>query len=168
MKLLILDYDGILTDGIKRYTSDGKIVFKQSADIELTAVDRFKAKGIDVCVLSGDPTNETFCKLRGIDFFSAIDKNGKINKLEKLLEICDKYQVSFDEVGYAGDDDTYDLPVIDVINNGGGLTFAPWNCGPEIAGTVKYCSGYKSGENFLAWLYYDYFYYYERYFGKDS
>ena len=53
--LLILDVDGVLTDGRKYYDVSGKGVLKTFCDRDFTAIKKFKANGWDVVFLSGDP-----------------------------------------------------------------------------------------------------------------
>ena len=54
IKLLILDVDGILTDGRKYYGIDGMPFAKIFCDKDFTAIKRFRALGINVIFLTGD------------------------------------------------------------------------------------------------------------------
>ena len=67
IKLVILDVDGVLTDGKKYYNRDGDVVMKTFCYKDWTAIKRFKALGIKVLFLSGDPFNEKIAKNRNID-----------------------------------------------------------------------------------------------------
>ena len=67
IKLLILDVDGVLTDGKKYYNRDGDVIMKTFCDKDWTAIKRFKALGIQVLFLSGDPFNDKIAKNRNID-----------------------------------------------------------------------------------------------------
>ena len=51
IKLVILDVDGVLTDGKKYYNRDGDVVMKTFCDKDWTAIKRFKALGIKVLFL---------------------------------------------------------------------------------------------------------------------
>ena len=64
IKLVILDVDGVLTDGKKYYNRDGDVLMKTFCDKDWTAIKRFKALGIKVLFLSGDPFNEKIAKNR--------------------------------------------------------------------------------------------------------
>ena len=43
IKLVILDVDGVMTDGKKYYDRDGKVVIKNFCDKDWTAIKRFRA-----------------------------------------------------------------------------------------------------------------------------
>ena len=45
IKLLLLDVDGVLTSGYKTYSETGLCTHKEFADIDFTAIKRFKASG---------------------------------------------------------------------------------------------------------------------------
>ena len=66
IKLLILDVDGVLTDGKKYYNRDGKVEMKTFCDKDWTAIKRFRALGINVIFLTGDPFNENIAYHRNI------------------------------------------------------------------------------------------------------
>ena len=59
IKLLILDVDGVLTDGNKTYDINHTCVYKKFNDRDFTAIKRFKATGINVVLLSGDIFNKS-------------------------------------------------------------------------------------------------------------
>ena len=59
IKLIVLDVDGVMTDGKKYYTREGKVVMKQFCDKDWTAIKRFRALGVNVVFLTGDPFNES-------------------------------------------------------------------------------------------------------------
>ena len=53
-KLVLLDVDGVLTDGRKGYALDGSVAYKQFCDRDFTAIKRFQEAGILVALISGD------------------------------------------------------------------------------------------------------------------
>ena len=67
IKLLVLDIDGILTNGKKTYDKYGNIISKSFCDKDWTAIKRFKSLGVEVMFLSGDPFNEGVANKRNID-----------------------------------------------------------------------------------------------------
>lgn len=105
LKLLILDVDGILTNGKKLYSSDGKVVGKFFCDLDFTAIKIFKSLNIKVIFLSGDKTiNEIVARNRNIDFFYS--RKGKIST-DKFLFLdffIKKYSVKINEICFFGDD----------------------------------------------------------------
>lgn len=49
IKLLILDVDGVLTNGKKYYGENGLGRLKNFCDKDFTAIKRIKAAGVNVC-----------------------------------------------------------------------------------------------------------------------
>ena len=69
IELLVLDIDGVLTDGKKYYGLDGLPFAKTYCDKDFTAIKRVRGAGISVCFLSGDErVNKAMAKNRNIDF----------------------------------------------------------------------------------------------------
>ena len=68
VKLLILDVDGVLTDGTKVYDKNHNVLSKRFRCKDFTAIKRFMAAGIKVIMLSGDEWNRTMAEKRNIDF----------------------------------------------------------------------------------------------------
>lgn len=101
IKLVILDIDGVLTDGRKYYDKTGMPFAKTYCDKDFTAIKRLKGSGIDVCFLSGDDfVNKNMAKNRNIDFFSARGKD----KSSFIAEFEEKYSCDKSEMAYIGDD----------------------------------------------------------------
>ena len=103
IKLLIIDVDGILTDGMKFYMY-GKPAGKQLHDRDFTAIKLLEAKEIHVCFLTADSANEIIAADRGIVCFWARDPNGKINKGTVTENIMNHYKVTKEETASLGDD----------------------------------------------------------------
>jgi 3-deoxy-D-manno-octulosonate 8-phosphate phosphatase (KDO 8-P phosphatase) len=105
--LLIIDIDGVMTDGTKIYDRDGKVFGKKFCDRDFTAIKRLKASGIEVCFLSGDlNVNKEMAESRKIDFFH---NPPGTDKEEILPQIKDKYKT--DNIAYVGDD-YYDIAIM--------------------------------------------------------
>ena len=102
IKLVILDIDGVLTDGTKMYDINGKCFAKKFYDSDFTTIKRLKANGLNVCFLSGDKTiNEDIAKNRTIDFYHC--PKGRY-KEEFLDFLSGHYSVASTEMLYIGDD----------------------------------------------------------------
>jgi len=120
-KLLILDIDGVMTDGTKTYGLLGEVLSKKYCDLDFTAIKRFKSAGIKVCFLSGDTTvNEEMAESRKIDFFHARADNGNIDKSDFVNKLTNHYGVHKSEMAYVGDD-YYDLSIIESLK----FTYCP-------------------------------------------
>lgn len=147
IKLLILDVDGILTDGKKSYDKDGNVLFKSFCDKDWTAIKRFKAVGIEVMFLSGDPFNEGVAKKRNIDIIINRNENGHIDKSEYIDKICERYNVSVDEIVFAGDD-IFDINVMKKIK----YPFCPLDA-PQIVKENAFTLNCNGGNNFVMYLF---------------
>ena len=67
IELVILDIDGVLTDGKKYYDKTGMPFAKTYCDKDFTAIKRFRGAGVSVCFLSGDENvNKEMAKNRNI------------------------------------------------------------------------------------------------------
>lgn len=105
IKLVILDVDGVLTNGTKAYALDGSVIFKHFADRDFTAIKEMKASGLTVVFLSGDEqVNKKIAASRKIPFYSSRLASSKLGKEEAVLEILNTYGVSFEETLFVGDD----------------------------------------------------------------
>ena len=117
VKLVILDIDGVLTDGRKYYGLDGMPFAKTYCDKDFTAIKRLRGAGVKVCFLSGDTTvNQAMAKNRNIDFYSARgqDKADFVSKFKKI------YNTTSDKMLYIGDD-LFDSSILKEV----GFSFCP-------------------------------------------
>jgi len=113
IKLVILDIDGIMTDGRKYYGLDGIPFAKTYCDKDFTAIKRIKGAGVEVCFLSGDErVNMAMAKNRNIPFYSARGKD-KADFVEGFEEV---YEISRDEMLYIGDD-LFDLSIMKIVGH---------------------------------------------------
>ena len=117
MKLLVLDIDGVLTDGKKYYTGEGHVLCKQYNDKDFTAIKRFLATGIEVCFLSGDNWNKNMADSRNIKFYSGRTVSGNLSKLDILNKIMSDYNVNKNDIIYVGDD-IFDIEVLSIVKEG--------------------------------------------------
>jgi len=148
-KLLILDIDGVMTNGTKLYDTEGKVMGKSFYDHDFTAIKRFQADGVAVCFLSGDErVNRKICKNRNIDYFH--NRKGA-DKSEYLEEICQHYDAFPATTAYVGDD-IYDLQIMNLVN----YSFCPVDAVQDV---LDFCnkSGHvleaKGGEGVIKELY---------------
>tara|TARA_R110000824_G_scaffold359891_2_gene547527 strand:+ start:2286 stop:2816 length:531 start_codon:yes stop_codon:yes gene_type:complete len=113
VELVILDIDGVLTDGRKYYGTDGMPFAKTYCDKDFTAIKRLRGVGVKVCFLSGDTNiNENMAKNRNIDFYAARGRD----KAEFIPEFTDVYDTSPDNMLYIGDD-LFDLSVMRAVGH---------------------------------------------------
>lgn len=147
IKLIILDVDGVLTDGRKYYDRDGVVCYKVFCDKDWTAIKRFKALGIPVLFLTGDSYNVSIAKKRNIDVY--VNRNDKEHKdkSEYLNEICSKYSVTPDEIVYVGDD-IFDLRIMESV----GYAFCPSDS-PVVIRENSFTLNSRGGDNLIVELF---------------
>ena len=108
IKLLVLDVDGVMTDGTLVINSDGsESKFFNSLDGH--GIKMWQRAGLRVAILSGrlsEPTRHRAKQLAIDDVFEDCH-----NKLPVLEEFLKKINLSSDNVAYIGDD-VMDLPVM--------------------------------------------------------
>lgn len=116
--LLIIDIDGVMTNGTKMYDKSGAVFGKTYCDLDFTAIKRFRAAGIKVCFLSGDKNvNQAMAETRKIDFFHNVPG---IDKVDMLDSIQNHYEAQ--KVAYIGDD-YYDIAIMNSVD----MAFCPMN-----------------------------------------
>ena len=147
IKLLILDVDGVLTNGKKSYGLDGLVLSKEFCDRDFTAIKRFKAGGTQVCFLSGDiKVNETIAKNRKIDFyFSDAGHGDKANFVEEFEKT---YNCKKEEMAYVGDD-IFDISIMRKV----GYAYCPKGVPVDVEDICDYVIQAESGDNVIAKLY---------------
>ena len=105
IKMLLLDVDGILTNGKKLYSSNGTVIGKEYCDLDFTAIKIFKSLFIKVIFISGDQTcNKSIAKNRNIDFYYTRKGNVNRDKLYFLNGIEKKYKINRKFMAFLGDD----------------------------------------------------------------
>jgi 3-deoxy-D-manno-octulosonate 8-phosphate phosphatase (KDO 8-P phosphatase) len=111
VKLLVLDVDGVLTDGGLYYSDRGEEFKKFNAKDGL-GLKLLMQAGIDVAIITASTSAATLhrAKKLGINhvFIGAEDK------LSAFKDLCQKLDISLSQVAYVGDD-TNDLPILKVV-----------------------------------------------------
>lgn len=148
-KLLILDIDGVMTNGKKTYDNGGTVISKEYCDRDFTAIKRFWSSDINVCFLSGDKKmNWEMSRSRGIPFFHARDFSDNLDKSKALEKICKHYNVAQTDVAYVGDD-YYDLSIIEQLQ----WTYCPADACADIKKYVKEIIPCNGGDGVIASLF---------------
>jgi 3-deoxy-D-manno-octulosonate 8-phosphate phosphatase (KDO 8-P phosphatase) len=148
IKLVILDVDGVLTDGSKYYDNSGNGVYKTFCDKDFTAIKRLVSRGVKVCFLSGDNNvNQAVAENRNIDFYYSRGKN----KTQFLEEFSQKYNCSRSEMAAIGDD-LFDLDLLKSV----GHSYCPSDACRELRDSDGdiICLNSKGGKNVIMELFY--------------
>ena len=108
VKLLILDVDGVLTDGSINYTDDGR-EFKSFDVKDGHGIKLLMRSGIDVALITARESNVVAVRAKDLGINDVYQ--GRKEKLGAFEEILAGKGLSADETAYAGDD-IIDLPVL--------------------------------------------------------
>lgn len=147
-KLLILDVDGVLTDGTKIYGLDGAVIAKRFCDQDFTAIKRFRAINIPTMWLSGDEkVNRGIAEYRHIDFIYTKWEDPTSRKELFLPSIRDKYNVEYSDMAYVGDD-IYDVAIMELV----GYRYCPLDAAQEVK-AISTIIDRNGGDKVIAKLY---------------
>lgn len=118
-RLLILDVDGVMTDGTKTYDYEHNTVSKNFCDRDFTAIKRFQSimpLSIPVIALTGDLWNHGMCKARNIHYYNSREFSPQLNKSLALSAICKEYNEKEEDIAFIGDD-YYDLSLLNSVGH---------------------------------------------------
>jgi 3-deoxy-D-manno-octulosonate 8-phosphate phosphatase (KDO 8-P phosphatase) len=145
IKLLILDVDGVLTDGKKYYGIDGIPVAKTFCDKDWTSIKRFKALGTEVIFLTGDQRiNEEVGKNRNIPVYLSRG----LDKLEFLNQFEKEYNCSKNNIAYIGDD-LFDINIMKNV----GFSFCTSDSPKIVKDQANTVLNNKGGDNVILELF---------------
>lgn len=147
IKLVILDVDGVMTDGTKYYDREGNVILKIFCDKDWTAIKRFRAVGIDIVFITGDPYNENILKNRNLPVVVNRGEGFHKDKVNYLAEILEDYNCSAEEVLYLGDD-LFDINIMKAVGHPYCLLDSPRIV--RQTANILHC---KAGENVIMQLF---------------
>ena len=138
IRLLVLDVDGVLTDGGLYYDLQNQVMKRFDVQDGLGIKIAQKA-GINVAVITGldSPAVASRVKDLGITDYYA----GYLDKRACLEELKNRYQLEWEQMAYLGDD-WVDLSVMDMV----GLPLAVANAQPEVKNIANYVTTAKGGQ----------------------
>jgi 3-deoxy-D-manno-octulosonate 8-phosphate phosphatase (KDO 8-P phosphatase) len=137
LRLLLLDVDGVLTDGTISVSSGGderKSFFIRDGSAILWA----KQAGIEVGLLSGRKSGAT--ARRAAELKIAIVIEGETDKLRAFAKIATSQGLANEQIAYMGDD-LLDLPVLQLA----GLSGAPGDASEDVRRRVHYVTQAAGG-----------------------
>ena len=108
LKLLILDVDGVLTDG-RLFFNDQGIEYKCFHARDGHGIKLLQQSGIDVAVISGRKSNAVALRMESLGVKHVFQ--GQENKIPALESLLNTVGVSANQVAHMGDD-LPDLPTI--------------------------------------------------------
>ena len=129
IKLLVLDVDGVLTDGSLFYSKDGEYI-KQFNVRDGQGIKLAQAYGIELAIISGrecEIVKNRFSELGINHIFQHCH-----DKAKKIKELAVELKVSLNEAAYIGDD-ILDVPVLEIV----GLPVCPKDAHPSAVSKSK-------------------------------
>ena len=138
IRLLLLDVDGILTDG-KLYFSNSGEESKAFHSLDGHGIKMLMRAGVAVGIITG--RKSTIVTNRASDLGIDILYQGREDKIDVLTEIIATTGITADAIAYAGDD-LPDLPVLQAV----GLSFSVPGAHPDLKGAVNVITTRPGGE----------------------
>lgn len=137
IKLLICDVDGVLSDGLIYMGNDGEEL-KTFHTRDGYGIKMLMNAGIDVAVITGRKSNivEERMKTLGVSWVY----QGQTDKIQAFDDICQKLQLSPEQIGYIGDD-MFDWPVMQRVS----LQVCVADGHPLLAQKANYVTTIKGG-----------------------
>lgn len=114
LKLLILDVDGVLTDGKLYFDNDGN-EYKSFHARDGHGIKLLQQSGVSVAVISGRRSNSVALRMRSLGVEHIYQ--GHENKISAFYEILEKMTIEPEKTAYIGDD-LLDLPLIKRVGLG--------------------------------------------------
>lgn len=148
IKLLILDVDGVLTDGTKVYDREHNPIHKTFRCKDFTAIKRFIAAGVKVIMLSGDAWNRDMAQKRNIPFYCTRGDDLSLDKSRYISHLESTYNVKSENMAFVGDD-YFDLSMFKKLF----WSFSPSDSPQIIKDNSLYVLKSKGGEGVIVELY---------------
>lgn len=138
IKLLLLDVDGVLTDGRLYFGNNGE-EFKSFSTLDGQGIKTLQKTGVKVGIITG--RSSELVARRARDLGISILVQGREDKWEALQEILQEHPVALDEIAFMGDD-WPDLSVMTRV----GLAFTVANAHASVAARAHWQSRERGGE----------------------
>ena len=114
IRLLVMDVDGVMTDGKVTYTSDGQELKSFNIKDGL-GIKRANASGIETAIITA--RTSPMVERRVLELSITYLIQGREDKLTALADLVRQMNLSLDQVAYIGDDLT-DLTAIESVKLG--------------------------------------------------
>ncbi len=137
VRMLVLDVDGVLTDGGLYYSGEGLLAKRFNVQDGL-GIKLAQAAGIIVAVITGMHSDAAEARIRalGIEEYHS----GFRQKLGLMQELLEKYNLTPEQAAFLGDD-WVDLGPLRLV----GLPMAVANAQPEVKQVAKLITDAKGG-----------------------
>ena len=147
IKLVILDVDGVMTDGTKHYNRFGRVIAKTFCDKDWTTIKRFTSVGVPVVFITSDPFNRFIFKRKNLNLIITSGEGFHQDRVNYLEDILSEYDCTPEEVAYLG----HDLQDYGMMNEVG-YPYCVYDS-PKLIHDVSAVLPCKGGENALLHLF---------------
>lgn len=138
IRLLVLDVDGVLTDGSLYFHADGS-ESKVFNSLDGHGIKMLQASGVEVAIITGRRSPMVMQRADALGIKTVIQ--GREDKLAVLKEIQEAKKLDWSQIAYCGDD----LPDLAAIKNAGlGLTVP--NAPDYVQNYADYCCQRQGGQ----------------------
>ncbi len=138
IKFVLLDVDGVMTDGGIYYTADG-VEMKRFHAHDGYGISRARETGILFGIISGRDTPVVARRAKDLKILEI--HQGRVDKLTVLREMQTRHHLTDEEFCFIGDD-LFDLPLLNAV----GLSAAPANARTEVKKQVDYVCKANGGD----------------------
>jgi len=138
IRLVLLDVDGVMTDGGLYYTAEGMELKRFNAQ-DGYGIVRARESGLTMGIISGRSTPVVEARARALNIEDVIQ--GADDKVAAMQSIRTKYGFEEREVAFIGDD-LFDIPLLRRV----GFAAAPRNARPEVKRVVHYVTRASGGD----------------------
>ncbi len=137
IKLLAFDVDGVMTDGSVTYDENG-IEYKTFNVKDGHGLVRAEKSGFITAIITARNNGTVEHRAKNLNITEVYQ--GQKNKLNALNEILKKYNLSYENVAYMGDD----LPDLCILEKAG-LSCCPKDAVNEVLSACNFISSYNGG-----------------------
>jgi 3-deoxy-D-manno-octulosonate 8-phosphate phosphatase (KDO 8-P phosphatase) len=137
VRLLVLDVDGVLTDGTFWFHGDGEET-KAFHSADGLGLRLLMSAGVKVAFLTGRASRAVDRRASELEIDEVL--SGRRDKREALEELCGRMGVGLEEVAFMGDD-LVDLPAM----RASGFAAAPADARPEIRDAAQWVAPSPGG-----------------------
>ena len=138
IRLLVMDVDGVMTDGKITYSSDGQELKSFNIKDGL-GIKRAQASGIETAIITGRTSPVVERRARELGIAHLVQ--GREDKLAALSDLVDQMNLSLDQVAYIGDD-LPDLTAIESVRLGA----CPADAATEVKSKANWVSTRGGGD----------------------
>ncbi len=137
IKLVAFDVDGVMTDGSLTFDENG-VEYKTFNAKDGQGVVMLNRHGFKTAIITARDNGTVSCRAKTLGITKLF--MGQKNKEVALMDLCEEFNVTFDEIAYMGDD----LPDLCVLNKVG-LPCCPNDAVCEVKDVALFISSKNGG-----------------------